>query len=39
MTEEECDDGNSINGDGCSSSCAIEDNYICTGGGSNENSV
>ena len=26
---EECDDGNSINGDGCSSNCSIENNFAC----------
>lgn len=26
---ESCDDGNSSNGDGCSSSCAIESGYLC----------
>jgi len=26
----ECDDGNLINGDGCSSNCQIENNYNCT---------
>lgn len=25
-----CDDGNRNNGDGCSSSCTIENNYYCT---------
>ena len=29
---ETCDDGNTSNGDGCSSSCAIESNYIWNGG-------
>ena len=28
----ECDDNNIINGDGCSSSCKIEDGYTCKGG-------
>ena len=28
---ETCDDGNTNNTDGCSSVCAIEPNYICTG--------
>ena len=28
---EECDDGNSVDGDGCSSSCAIEDYSSCSG--------
>ncbi len=27
-----CDDCNTKNGDGCSSSCAVESNYECTGG-------
>lgn len=27
-----CDDGNLIDGDGCSSVCQIEPNYICYGG-------
>jgi cysteine-rich repeat protein len=27
-----CDDNNTISGDGCSSSCAIEPGYKCTGG-------
>jgi cysteine-rich repeat protein len=32
MVFEECDDGNTVSGDGCSSSCAIESNYTCVGG-------
>ena len=28
----ECDDGNSINGDGCSSKCRIEEGFSCQGG-------
>ncbi|CAK78000.1 unnamed protein product (macronuclear) [Paramecium tetraurelia] len=28
-TEELCDDGNTENGDGCSSFCTVEDGYIC----------
>lgn len=28
----ECDDGNLINGDGCSSTCQIEDGWTCSGG-------
>ena|GEM_PF-6746308 len=28
---EECDDGNNDNRDGCSSSCQIEPNYVCSG--------
>jgi cysteine-rich repeat protein len=27
-----CDDGNTISGDGCSSTCSVELGYICTGG-------
>ena len=27
-----CDDGNSIDGDGCSSSCQVEDGFKCSGG-------
>lgn len=27
---EGCDDGNSVNGDGCSSSCVVEAGYTCT---------
>ncbi len=27
----QCDDGNLQNGDGCSSICEVEDNYICSG--------
>ena len=30
---EDWDDGNSSNGDGCSSSCVVEDGYKCSGGG------
>lgn len=26
---EKCDDGNLITGDGCSTTCTIEDNYAC----------
>lgn len=28
----ECDDGNLLDGDGCSSICNVEPNYVCTGG-------
>ena len=27
---EQCDDGNTVDGDGCSSTCTIEDCYFCT---------
>lgn len=30
---ETCDDGNSISGDGCSSSCTVETGYVCSGTG------
>ena len=30
-----CDDGNNRNGDGCSSSCQIEDGFFCSGGSPN----
>jgi cysteine-rich repeat protein len=34
---EECDDGNTIDGDGCDSNCFVEINYICqTGDYTNE---
>lgn len=29
-----CDDGNSINGDGCDSTCQVETGWICSGGNS-----
>ena len=28
---EECDDGNTVNGDGCSSTCTVESGFECTG--------
>lgn len=28
----ECDDGNTRNGDGCSSTCEVETDYVCKGG-------
>ena len=30
--DEDCDDGNSRNGDGCSSDCTVEKDYVCVGG-------
>jgi cysteine-rich repeat protein len=27
-----CDDGNTVSGDGCSSTCQVETGYVCTGG-------
>ena len=32
----ECDDGNRINGDGCSSNCEVEVNWSCSGGSFNK---
>ncbi|CAI2380290.1 unnamed protein product [Moneuplotes crassus] len=29
---EKCDDGNTNNGDGCSSTCQVESSWVCTGG-------
>jgi cysteine-rich repeat protein len=34
-----CDDGNNVNGDGCSSTCHIEPGYTCSGGSSTSRSV
>jgi len=31
---ESCDDGNTLNGDGCNAICQIEANYICPTPGS-----
>lgn len=31
----QCDDGNNVNGDGCSSDCKIEPEYTCSGGSPN----
>ena len=33
-TGEQCDDGNTVSGDGCSNSCEIEDGWLCTDFGS-----
>jgi len=32
MDLEQCDDGNTVSGDGCSASCALEAQYFCSGG-------
>ncbi|CAG9322898.1 unnamed protein product [Blepharisma stoltei] len=32
MGEAECDDGNTINGDGCSANCTVESGWSCSGG-------
>lgn len=34
-----CDDGNLINGDGCSSTCTVESGWACPGGSSTARSV
>ena len=34
-----CDDGNNVNGDGCSSTCTIETGYQCIGGDNNHPDV
>ena len=31
VSSEGCDDANSNNGDGCSSACQVENNYVCNG--------
>ena len=35
----ECDDGNNIDGDGCSSDCKVEAGYVCEGGSSQDADV
>ncbi|CDW81534.1 UNKNOWN [Stylonychia lemnae] len=35
----ECDDGNSQNGDGCSSACKIEQGFICSGGNTKQKDI
>ena len=32
MGQAQCDDGNTIDGDGCSSNCMVEVHYRCTKG-------
>lgn len=34
-----CDDGNNINGDGCSNTCSIEAGWTCSGGSSNSKDI
>jgi len=34
-SHEACDDGNDVDGDGCSADCQVEDGWTCTGGGWN----
>ncbi len=38
VKNEQCDDGNTADGDGCSSSCSVEDGYTCSALADNENS-
>ena len=35
----ECDDGNTVNGDGWSSSCKVEINWMCSGGNSTSKDI
>lgn len=39
LTDLECDDGNKVDGDGCSSTCTIEGNYTCVNGSATSPSV
>lgn len=39
VTEEGCDDGNIVNGDGCSSTCVTQTNWICIGGSPTNRSI
>ena len=39
LFELDCDDGNSIDGDGCSSSCSVEIGFNCSGGSTTSASV
>ncbi|CAG9327445.1 unnamed protein product [Blepharisma stoltei] len=39
MGQSQCDDGNNRNGDGCSSSCAVEIGWSCFGGSANSPDV
>ncbi len=39
QTGEQCDDGNTTTGDGCSSICVIEEGYACTGNPSSCSSI
>lgn len=34
-----CDDGNTVSGDGCDSTCKVEAGFVCTGGGLNNRDV
>jgi cysteine-rich repeat protein len=39
VISEDCDDGNTINGDGCSSQCTVEPDYSCSNGSFYHSSV
>lgn len=39
VTQEGCDDGNTVGGDGCSSTCVTETNWICIGGSPSNRSI
>ena len=39
VTEEGCDDGNTVDGDGCSSTCSVETNWACYNGSTTTASV
>ena len=39
LGSEECDDDNTISGDGCSSECTVEDGFVCLGGCSHTGDV
>lgn len=34
-----CDDGNLVDGDGCNSTCSIENDYACMNGSTNTSSI
>lgn len=31
LTTEGCDDGNTVSGDGCTSTCKVEEDWLCIG--------
>ena len=39
VSEEGCDDGNTVNGDGCSSTCTVESGWACYNGSTTTTSV
>ena len=34
-----CDDGNTVNGDGCDSTCHVETGYSCSGGNAYQSAI